>query len=201
MGAKPNTSEADLLGLLQLGDPAATERFVREHTGRCLAVARRVLSNEADAMDAVQDAFASFFRALPTFNAQSRLSTWLHRIVVNAALMRRRARARRPEVAIEDLTPKYAGDGHRVDPQPAWQASAEELAASAEVREIVRDRIAQLPDEYRNVIWMRDIEGLDTHQTAEALGATPGAIKTRLHRARQALRTLLESEFASWQPS
>jgi RNA polymerase sigma-70 factor (ECF subfamily) len=194
--------EAELLSRLRANDSRACEAFVRVQSGPALAVARRLLGNEADAHEAVQDAFMAFFRSLPTFRADARLSTWLHRIVVNSALMKRRSRRSRPECNIDDLLPRYHDDGHRFDPHPGgWAESAESLAQSAEVRRLVREKIDQLPEEYRNVLLLRDIEGMDTAETAAALGDSPGAVKTRLHRARQALRTLLEKDFLKWNVS
>jgi len=191
--------QAQVVARLCANDPAECERFVRAQTGMALAVARRFLRNEADAHEAVQDAFLSFFGSLPSFRHGSALTTWLHRIVVNAALMKRRAKLRRPETTIDDLLPKFLEDGHRADPQPAWRQSTADLVASAEARAMVRQKIDELPEDFRNVILLRDIEQLDTGETAQLLGDTPGAIKTRLHRARQALRTLLEREFLSWE--
>lgn len=187
-------SDEELLSLLKGNDAAACERFVRDHMPRALAAARRLVGNEADAYDATQDAFLSFFRSLGSFRQDATLSTWLHRIVINAALMRRRSKQRRPETAIEDLLPCYLSDGHRANPVPVGEASAESLAERREVKLLVRRKIEELPEEYRNVILLRDIEQLDTAETARLLNDTPGAVKTRLHRARQALRTLLERE-------
>ncbi len=193
--------EAELVARLRAGDPRACEEFVRSHMAGALATARRFLREEADAMDAVQDAFVSFFRALGEFKQESRLSTWFQRIVINAALMKRRAKARRPERRIEDLLPRFQPDGHRIDPLPAWGASVEELVHTDELRRLVREKIDLLPDEYRNVVLLRDIEQLDTAEAAATLGDTPGAVKVRLHRARQALRTLLEKDLLAWSKS
>ncbi len=96
------SGEDGLLERLRSGDDAAFEQLVREHGGRMLAVARRFLRQEEDARDAVQDAFLSAYRALEDFEGNARLSTWLHRIVVNAALMKLRTRRRKPERSIED---------------------------------------------------------------------------------------------------
>ncbi len=193
--------EAELVARLRAGDPLACEEFVRSQMGRALAAARRFLRDEADALDAVQDAFVSFFRSLGDFKQESRLSTWFHRIVLNAALMKRRAKARRPECRIEDLLPRFQPDGHRLDPLPAWEGSVEELVQSEELRRLVREKIDLLPEDYRNVVLLRDIEQLDTAEAASALGDTPGAVKVRLHRARQALRTLLERDLLAWNKS
>jgi RNA polymerase sigma-70 factor (ECF subfamily) len=184
--------EAELLRALRGNDPGAYERLVRQHLARMLAVARRILGNEADAQEAVQDAFLSAFKGLAGFDGASRLSTWLHRVAVNAALMKRRSRQRRPERPIDDLLPRFLEDGHQADPPAPWQDSAEELLGRQETRELVRRLIDELPDSYRTVLLLRDIEGLDTEETARLLGVTTSVVKTRLHRARQALRTLLD---------
>jgi RNA polymerase sigma-70 factor (ECF subfamily) len=132
------------------------------------------------------------FRALPRFEGQSRLSTWLHRIVVNAALMKlRRARAR-PEEPIEPLLPGFHADGHAAVEYRAWEEGADRMLERAELRARVRAAIDRLPERYRTVLVLRDIEELGTGEVARLLGVTPNAVKIRLHRARQALRGLLE---------
>jgi RNA polymerase sigma-70 factor (ECF subfamily) len=185
-------SEAALVAQLQRQEDEACSEFVRAHTGRLLSVARRILRDEEDARDAVQEAFLSAFRALPQFDGRSRLSTWLHRILVNAALMKLRTRARRPEVPIEELLPRFEEDGHHAEPVSSWGSSVEDLLVRREVRARVREAVNQLPDSYRIVVLLRDIEGLDTEETAAALGLTRNAVKIRLHRARQALARLIE---------
>jgi len=188
--------ERAFVAQLQQGDPAAFEELVRRNSGHMLAVARRLLRSEEDARDAVQDAFMQAFRGLAKFEGQSRLSTWLHRIAINASLMRLRTRRRHPESPIDDLLPQFETDGHRSDPGPAWRQSSLAELEQAETRALVRERIDSLPETYRNVLILRDIEGLDTEEAATALGTTPGAVKVRLHRARQALRTLLDPHFS-----
>ncbi|HLF55736.1 MAG TPA: sigma-70 family RNA polymerase sigma factor, partial [Thermoanaerobaculia bacterium] len=123
---------------------------------------------------------------------QSRISTWLHRIVVNAALMRIRSRKARPEETIEPLLPTFLDDGHSTVFFHPWQESADEMLVRAETLARVRAAIDRLPEAYRTVLLLRDIEELDTAEVAEMLGVTPNAVKIRLHRARQALRTLLD---------
>ena len=178
------------LDALRAGDDAAYEDLVRTHGGHLLAVTRRLLGDGEDARDAVQDAFASAFRAIGTFAGEARLSTWLHRIAVNAALMKLRTRRRKPEQPIDDLLPVFEADGHRRDPGGPWQPA--DRLERREVRKLVRDAIERLPESYRIVLVLRDIEELDTAEVAERLGVTTAVVKTRLHRARQALRTLLD---------
>lgn len=175
---------------LRAGDEAAFETLVREHAGRLLPVAKRLLKNDDDAADALQDAFVSAFKAIGRFETRARLSTWLHRIVVNSALMKLRSKRRRPETSIESLLPRFKEDGHHFDPPAPWRTTTE--VERAELREIVRAAIDRLPDSYRTVLLLRDIEQLDTEETAAVLGVTPNAVKIRLHRARLALRGLLD---------
>jgi len=183
--------ETALLARLRAGEEAAYETLVRAFGGRLLAAARRMLGNEEDARDAVQEAFLSAFRGLDRFEGEARLSTWLHRIVLNASLMRLRQQRRRPEVPIDDLLPRFLEDGHAADPAQEWKLPLDVLARH-ETREIVRRSIERLPDAYRSVLLLRDVEELDTEETARLLGLSGSAVKTRLHRARQALRGLLD---------
>jgi RNA polymerase sigma-70 factor (ECF subfamily) len=181
-----------LLAELRAGSEAAFARLLREHGGRMLAVARRLVRDEEDARDAVQEAFVSAFRSLDRFKGGSRLATWLHRIVVNCCLMRLRSRQRRPEEPIEDLLPKFLEDGHQTPPALAWSEPVEELIHRKEICALVRASIDRLPESYRTVLVLRDIEELSTGDAASLLGVTENALKIRLHRARQALRALLD---------
>lgn len=184
--------ECTLLERLRAGEDGAFQTLVTDFGGPMLAAARRILGNEADAQDAVQDAFLSAFRGLDGFDGNSRLSTWLHRIVINASLMKIRTRRRKPERAIEDLLPRYLEDGHRADVAPAWTETPDSFLQRDEMRQLVRLCIDQLPENYRTVLLLRDIEELDTQETAQTLGLSEGVVKTRLHRARQALRALID---------
>lgn len=190
-------ADKQLLARLRAGDAAAYDEFVRAHSPRMLAVTRRILNSEEDAKDAVQDAFVSAFRGLASFEGGSLLSTWLHRIAVNAALMKLRTRKRKPERSIETLLPQYLEDGHHAEDFQEWNLPVDRKLMRAETRAVVRQCIGELPDNYRTVLILRDIEELDTDETAERLGMTPNAVKIRLHRARQALRTLLDPHFRS----
>jgi RNA polymerase sigma-70 factor (ECF subfamily) len=187
--------EAALLAGLRAGEDAAYETLLREYSGRMLAVARRFMGSEDDAREAVQEAFVSAFKAMDRFEGDSRISTWLHRIVVNACLMKLRSRRRKPEESIDDLLPKFAENGH-LDVSGAGWEGADALIERDETRALVRESIERLPEAYRTVLLLRDIEELDTKQTAEALGLSKAAVKTRLHRARQALRQLLDEHFS-----
>ncbi len=194
-GAAGDPQEQQLLERLRAGEDAAYETLLRLHSGRMLAVARRFLSSEEDAHEAVQEAFVSAFRAIDRFEGGARLSTWLHRIVVNACLMKLRTRRRKPEESIEDLLPRFQENGHLAGMSTGWREGAESLLERDETRSLVRGAIDRLPEAYRTVLLLRDIEEYDTEQAAEALGLSRAAVKTRLHRARQALRQLLDPHF------
>jgi RNA polymerase sigma-70 factor (ECF subfamily) len=187
--------EATLVSRLRAKDDEAFALLVRTYMARLLRVARRFLKSEEDARDAVQDAFVSAFRSIGNFQSTSSLATWLHRIVVNSSLMRLRTLKRHPEDEdIDDLLPKFAADGHQIAPSVDWPLSADQMIERDETREIVRKSIEQLPETYRTVLVMRDIEEMSTEDTAKALGINANAVKVRLHRARQALRTLLDRD-------
>ena len=192
--AKVDADDPAFVDSLKKGDAAAFERLVRDHAGRLLSVARRLLRSEDDAQDALQDAFLSAFRALERFETRARLSTWLHRIVVNASLMKLRRRQRKPEESIEDLLPKFKDDGHHADPPGPWRESSG--AERNELRQVVRESIDRLPETHRTVLLLRDIEGFDTEETAKLLEVTSNAVKIRLHRARLALRGLIDPTLA-----
>jgi RNA polymerase sigma-70 factor (ECF subfamily) len=193
--------EPKLLERLRAGEEQAYEELVRTYGGRLLAVARRFLPVEEDARDAVQDAFLSAFRGVHRFEGNAQLSTWLHRIVVNASLMKLRTRRRKPEQSIEDLLPGYLEDGHFERPASPWRTDGLDPAEQNELRELVLRSIHSLPEGHRNVLLLRDIEDFDTEEAADLLGISPGAVKTRLHRARQALRELLEPHLREAPPS
>lgn len=189
-------AESALVARLRKGDDEAFEHLVRSYSGRMLAVARRMLRTDEDARDAVQDAFLSAFKSIDRFEGTAKLSTWLHRIVVNAALMKLRTRRRRPEQSIEELLPSFLEDGHMMAPASPWREVGRDPVEQRELTATLAEAIEHLPEAYRNVLTLRDIEELDTEETAKAMGISTGAVKTRLHRARQALRGLLDPRLA-----
>ncbi len=186
--------DSALVVRLKAGENSAYEDVIRELGGRMLATATRMLGNEDDAREAVQDAFLSAFRSIATFDEKSKFGTWLHRILINACLMKLRTRRRKPSVSLDEVAERMS-DGNRSEvPIASWrERSAEDL--DEETRARVRDEIEELPDEYRTVIMLRDIEDLNTEETAAVLEISVSAVKTRLHRARLALRERLTKYF------
>jgi RNA polymerase sigma-70 factor, ECF subfamily len=186
--------DASLVARLRRGDHAAFESLVRAHGGRLLSVARRFLGSNEDAEDAVQETFIKAFKAIRTFEERAQLHTWLHRIVVNTSLMKLRERRRKPQESIDDLLPNFGADGHQAIESKEWSDAVFERKETASM---VRRAIEMLPDQHRVVLVLRDIEERDTAETAALLGTSTTVVKVRLHRARQALRTLLDREFKS----
>jgi RNA polymerase sigma-70 factor (ECF subfamily) len=187
--------ETRLVEGVQKGDAQAFETLVRTYGPRLTAVARRILRDDDQAREAVQEAFISAYRSRAQFQGDAKLSTWLHRIAVNAALQRIRSARRRPEEPIEDLLPRFLPDGHHVEHFVAWTEPPDEALARQETVAAVREAIDRLPEAYRTVLLLRDIEGLSGQEAAEVLNITPNAVKIRLHRARMALRTLIAPHF------
>ncbi len=184
-------AEVELVARLKAGDRYAFAHVVETYGARMLAVVRRYLPMEWDAEDALQDAFLSAWRFIGSFQGDSRLSTWLHRIAVNAALMRIRARSRRPEVLAGDtLVEEHLDRTVRIPSD----LGVDDLLARAEVRQRIQGSLADLCEEDRAVVRLRDIEGMGLQAIGELLDVCQTTVKTRLHRGRKALK----SRLAGW---
>jgi RNA polymerase sigma-70 factor (ECF subfamily) len=175
------------------GDDSAFEMLVSRYWARVYRLACRLTGAEADAPDAVQEAFVQAHRNLGSFRGEARFSTWLYRIATNAALMQRRARARRPAESLEQFLPAFDGDG-------VHAATVAEIAAATQVEEQidrvrlgerVRAAVERLPDLYREAFVLRDLEELETGEVAALLDLSPAAVRQRVHRARLMLRGFL----------
>jgi RNA polymerase sigma-70 factor (ECF subfamily) len=177
---------------LRRGVTSVTEKFVRNNVGWMLVVARRILGDEGHANDCVQDAFSSIFKNLDSFRGESSLRTWMHRIVVNQALMSLRARKRLKEASIDDLLPIFDENGCRVEDRWTDLETPESLLEKSQTKETVIALIDMLPDNYRTVLLLRDIEELSVSEVAELLNLSETNVKVRVHRARSALKKLLE---------
>ncbi len=183
-----------LVAALKRGDKAAFETLVRFYAPRLYPVARRFTGNDQDAQDCLQDAFLQVHRKIGQFEARSALGTWLHRIVINAALSTIRSR-RNDEESLDALQPQFDRFDLLIGATTEPPATAEDLLQRAGTRRAVRRAIDQLPASHRSVLLLRDIEGYDTRETAALLGIGVSAAKVRLHRARMALKALLEPLF------
>lgn len=191
--AAPPADSAGLVAGLQRGDEAAFEALVRQHGPRMLAVARRYLPQEADAYDALQEAFVSVARAIGAFHGASRLETWLHRVVVNAALMQIRSRSRRREVLVDDETLT----GLQGVDRPAGGAPSSDAVEQAEFEQIVHDELRRLPDRHRLVLTLRDLDGFTIPEIATLLDVNVATAKMRLQHARRRLRLAIQRRLGS----
>jgi RNA polymerase sigma-70 factor (ECF subfamily) len=177
---------------LRGGERGAAELFVRNHAGWMLAVANRIVRDAGHADDVVQNAFAAIFQNLQTFDERSALRIWMHRIVVNEALMLLRKRRRLREDPIDPLLPVFDNNGCRVEDDRTTIQNPETIMQQSQSAARVTELIGTLPDKFRIVLLLRDIEELSTAEVAEMLDLSEANVKVRLHRARAALKKLLE---------
>ncbi|MCO6449388.1 MAG: sigma-70 family RNA polymerase sigma factor [Caldilineales bacterium] len=185
--------EALLQGLLD-GDRFACACMLKRHAPRVYAVALRMMGDPDEAEEVLQETFISACKNITTFEQRSALSTWLHRIATNAALMRLRKR-KGYEVSLD--APVETLDGDDVPRQIAdWAYAPSSHALDSETRQILEDAVAQLPETLRTTFILREIEGYSTEETATMLDISISAAKVRLHRARLRLREILTPYFS-----
>jgi RNA polymerase sigma-70 factor (ECF subfamily) len=179
---------------LRAGDPAAFVQLVEANQRNVYNLALRMLNNPQEAEDVLQETFLSAYKALPGFEGRSSLSTWLYRIASNASLMR--LRKKQPETTSID-EPLELEEGDSLPRQFVdWSSVPEDELLSEESRRVMDEAVAELPEGLRIVFILRDIEGLSTQEAGEVLELSESAVKTRLHRARLALREKLSAYFA-----
>ena len=171
-------SDADLLRAHAAGDPEAFEELVRRHRDRLWAVAVRTTRDREEAADALQDALISAYRAAGSFRGDSAVTTWLHRIVVNACLDRMRRRQTRATVQLPEQGPHEPADSR-------------DRVAERDTRMVVEEALGQLPAEQRAAIVLVDVEGWSVAETAAILGVAEGTVKSRCARGRARLAVLL----------
>ncbi|MBM6581740.1 RNA polymerase sigma factor [Microvirga sp. BT689] len=189
--------DAALVGLARGGDGVAVRLIMQRHNRRLYRVARGVLHDDAEAEDVVQEAYVRAFTHLDGFRGEAKLSTWLTRIVLNEALGR--LRRRRLTVGLKDIDAINDQGEARVIylPSARHDSNPEHAAARAEVRRLLERAVDQLPDHFRVVFMLRDIEEMSVEETASHLGLRPETVKTRLHRARRLLREALNKTLVS----
>lgn len=187
-----DAEEDELIDGVMSGSTSHAERLVRTHIGWMRAVALRMLRDDGLADDCVQEALLNAFNKIDSFERRSSLKTWLHRITVNQALMKLRQMKRLNEQPIDPLMPEFDENACRIEAPWPTLASAEEIVERNSTRALVLSKIGDLPENYRIVLMLRDIEELDTAEVAEMLEISETNVKVRLHRARSALKKLLE---------
>jgi RNA polymerase sigma-70 factor (ECF subfamily) len=193
------SDDSDLLVRLAHGDPEAIELLMTLYADRVYRLAYGVTRNEADAQEIVQDVFLTVFRKHASFEGRAALGSWIYRITMNAALNKRRGKRLELETSLDAELPTYRSDGHRQGERAYlvadWSRSPEAEALSDETRTVLGRAIEALPDHYRAVLILRDVEGLSNEEVAAAVGDTIGSVKSRLHRARMVLREQLTRHF------
>ncbi len=182
--------ERVLVARLRAGDPDAFEAMVRRHGPRLLAVTRRLLRDQADAPSVAQEALLSAGEELGSLQGGVRIATWLHRIVVRIALTRLADRGPTAEPSLDLLLPRFDSTGHWAEEPRPWAVPDQDLERP-ETRALIRGCLDRLPEPFRTIMVLHDVEGVDVDEVAALLATTARAVKDRLHRARQALRTLL----------
>jgi RNA polymerase sigma-70 factor (ECF subfamily) len=189
-------SDTELVALANNGSGQAFRTIMQRFNQRLYRVARGIVHDEAEAEDVLQDAYVRAFAALRKFRGESRLGTWLTRIVVNEAVSR--LRQRRPSEELETLDRVVErGDAHVIIfPGVLASPNPEAVAAQAQVRRLLEDAIDELPEAFRLVFVMRDVEEFSIEETAATLAIRPETVKTRLHRARRLLRKNLDSRLS-----
>ncbi len=181
-----------LLDALRKGDNDAYRQVLSTMGPPLLTLARRFMRTEADAQDVLQEGMVLAFRKMHTFTGEGSLEGWLRRIVINCALGKLRHHKAKNEASIDDLMPEFDDRGCRIEPHAPDLPSPETVLADERSRRVVRNAIDQLPDNHRTILLLRDIEGMSTQEAADVLGIEAGTAKVRLHRARSALKKLLE---------
>ncbi len=181
--------ELDLVAELKAGSQAALEKAFNLYSGKLYNVALRILKDQSDAEEVIQDVFMTAFRKADSFQGNSQFSTWLYRLTVNAALGRIRRSKKNQEVEYAEFLPKFQDNGHHAArPVIDWSDNLDEQHSKTETQELLAKSLDQLKPVDKAVIVLSDLEGLSDREIADATGLTVSAVKTRLHRARLFLR-------------
>jgi RNA polymerase sigma-70 factor, ECF subfamily len=173
-------------------DPLLTpEQIFRDYAAGVYNRARRLLGSDSDADDVTQDVFLQVLRKLLSFRGEAAFPTWLYRVTVNAALSYRRKRATRREHSVSKLREESIAIGNHHSPVERRLAGPEKLALDQETNQLIQEAIARLPEIYRNLYVLADVEELSNRKIAGMLGLSVAAVKSRLHRARLMMRKAL----------
>jgi RNA polymerase sigma-70 factor, ECF subfamily len=177
------------------GNPEALETLMGRYASRVYRLAHGITRNAADAEEIVQDVFLQLVRKGGAFEGRAAVASWIYRVTTNVALNKRRGKRREVETPLDDCLPTYEADGHRSGPRAFlvadWSARPDDELLSGETRRVLEEAIDRLPEHYRAVLILRDVEELSNEEVAATVGDSVAAVKTRLHRARMALREIL----------
>jgi RNA polymerase sigma-70 factor, ECF subfamily len=184
------TNEAGLIARILAGEKELFHELIRPYERMVYLTLFSIIKNETDAEDGAQEAIINAYRHLASFRGDAKFSTWLTTIAINEGRKRLRKAKGMAEDSIEEETEAHAGD-YTPAPLTDWREIPLEALERKELREALRVAVTELPDIYRQVFTLRDLEELNIEETAQALGINPGAVKVRLHRARMMLQKRL----------
>jgi RNA polymerase sigma-70 factor, ECF subfamily len=194
--AASTLSDTEVVRRVRGGEPALFEILMRRHNQRLYRAARAIVKDESEVEDVMQQAYINAFTHLHQFEERSLFSTWMMRITLNEAFARRRKLLQ--SVSIADVQPGLDPErGAPMDTMPSPQPDPERQAYAAELRRLLEDAVDALPEAYRAVFMLRDVEGLSTAETGDGLGLGEEAVKTRLHRARAMIRRSVAARVGS----
>ena len=184
-----NRTEAEMIAAILAGETQLYHELIRPYERNVYLMALSYMKNEADAEDVAQEAFVKAFRNLASFRAEARFSTWLISITLNEA----KSRLRRKLLVPMDSLDAPPDDDHNVSPALLrdWREIPSEVLERGEIRQLLQEAIEQLPDIYRRVFLLRDVQEMNINETAEALNISIPSVKVRLHRARMMLQKQL----------
>ena len=195
-----SAADLDLLASLQRGEAGALKTLADRHGQMIYRLAFGITRNQGDAEEVLQDVLLTLTRRSASFEGRSALGSWIYRIATNTALNKRRGRRVQLETSLEDLLPTFEADGHRAGDRTYlladWSQNPEEELLAGERRQALEQAIDSLPDHYRVVLVLRDVEDLSNEEVAAVLEEPVSSVKSRLHRARMVLREQLARALA-----
>jgi len=201
LGAVPGPGDEDLIEHLRAGDEDAFVNLVNRYHASMLRVASTFVPSRAVAEEVVQDTWLGVIRGLPRFEGRSSLKTWIFRILVNRA---RTTGVREPRTVELDTGDgldrgRFTVDGSWREPPIVWTDDIEDRLAAPEMAAKIQDLVAQLPESQRQVVTLRDIEGLSSREVCDLLGLSEGNQRVLLHRGRTRVRAMLEDDVKGWE--
>lgn len=190
--------DTELVRRFKKGSIEAFEQIVTRHEAKVFNLAFRFTRNQEDAEEVLQDVFSTVYRKIQSFQGKSAFSSWMYRITVNAAFMKLRKKKQRPTVGIDDLTPNVWNTFFNQEAQGFYGNRSDSGSVTRELRDVLNEAIQKLPEQYRAVFVLRDVDGLSNQEVSEILELSIPAVKSRLHRSRLMLRKKLQRYWADY---
>ncbi len=182
-------TDAELVAGIKKGDECAFQEIMNRYTQKVFNLAIRLTRSQEDAEEVLQDVFVAVYKKIDSFEGKSAFSSWLYRVTANTAFMKLRKRKQNEAVSFEEVSPSIRDGWVGKNPE---DSDIDYMSVRHELRDVIQRAVARLPDEYRNIFVLRDIDGLSNEEVAETLALSVPAVKSRLHRARIILRKKLQ---------